>query len=108
MMNVVTKRIRKLMGWCPNATNTDAGSWISPSKLAAYNHSGGDKAGRSGGEKNRNNISRMKRIGLLFASIGSLLATLSNRFLPNGEAGWLVFYIGIILFVIGLIIYIKF
>jgi len=107
MMNVFTKRIKKLMGWCPNTANTDAGSWISTSKLEAYNQSGGEKAGRSGGEKNRNTISRMKGMGLLFVSIGSLLTVLSNRFLSNGETGWLVFYIGIILFIIGLVIYIK-
>jgi hypothetical protein len=107
MMNVFKKRIKKMMGWCPNTTKNGAGSFIITSKHEAYNQSGGEKAGRPGGEKNRNNISRIKRMGLLFVSIGSLLTILSNRFFPYGKIGWLVFYIGIILFIIGLMLYIK-
>jgi len=99
-MNVFTKSIRKIMGWCPNAKALETGSQTVPANFEAYDRSGGEKAG--------NNLSRMKRIGLLLVSIGTLLTVLSNRFLPNGEAGWIIFYIGILLFAIGFILYIKY
>ncbi len=99
-MNREAKYIKKLMGWCPNAKALEIGSQITPANFEIHDKSGGEKAG--------NNLSRMKRIGLLLVSMGALLTVLSNRFLPNGEAGWIIFYIGIILFAIGFILYIKY
>ncbi|MDW5548904.1 DUF1673 family protein [Methanosarcina sp.] len=99
-MNVFTKSIRKIMGWCPNAKALETRSQTVPANFEAYDKSGGEKAG--------NNLSRMKKIGLLLVSIGALLTVLSNRVLPNGEAGWIIFYIGILLFAIGFILYIKY
>ena len=99
-MNIFTKSIRKIMGWCPNAKALETRSQTVPANFEAYDKSGGEKAG--------NNLSRMKKIGLLLVSMGALLTVLSNRFLPNGEAGWIIFYIGILLFAIGFILYIKY
>ena len=99
-MNVFTKNIKRLMGWCPNAKALETGSQTIPANFEAYDKSEGEKAG--------NNLSRMKRIGLLLVSMAALLTVLSNRFLPNGEAGWIIFYIGILLFAIGFILYIKY
>jgi hypothetical protein len=99
-MNIFTKSIRKIMGWCPNAKALETRSQTVPANFEAYDKSGGEKAG--------NNLSRMKKIGLLLVSIGALLTVLSNRFLPNGEAGWIIFYTGILLFAIGFILYIKY
>jgi hypothetical protein len=43
-MNVFTKSIRKLMGWCPNAKTNETGSRISPDNFESYDRSGGEKA----------------------------------------------------------------
>lgn len=62
----------------------------------------------------QNNISRKKRISLLLIGIGAFIMALSNNMDFGGitspfkvGVGWLLFYIGIILFVIGLTICIK-
>ena len=62
----------------------------------------------------QNNISRKKRISLLLIGIGAFIMALLNNMDFGGitssfkvGVGWLLFYIGIILFVIGLTIYIK-
>ncbi|HII93372.1 MAG TPA: DUF1673 family protein, partial [Methanosarcina sp.] len=51
-MNVFTKNIKRLMGWCPNAKALETGSQTIPANFEAYDKSEGEKAG--------NNLSRMK------------------------------------------------
>ncbi|MDR7666228.1 DUF1673 domain-containing protein [Methanosarcina sp. Z-7115] len=46
-MNIFTKSIRKLMGWCPNAKASQTGSRISSANFEANNRSGGEKARNS-------------------------------------------------------------
>lgn len=98
--------IKKLMGWCPNAKMLETGSQVIPATFEVYDRSGGEKPG--------NNLSRMKRIGLLLVSIGALISTLSNFLASSSNtsplkvgAGWLLFFIGILLFVTGFILYVK-
>jgi hypothetical protein len=43
-MDVFTKSIRKLMGWCPNAKKLETGSPISPANFEVYDQSGGKDA----------------------------------------------------------------
>ena len=43
-MNVFTKSIKKLMGWCPNAKTTEIKSQISLANFETYDRSGGEKA----------------------------------------------------------------
>lgn len=95
------------MGWCPNAKALETGSQIIPENFEVHDRSGGEKAG--------NNLSRMKKIGLLLVSLGALISTLSNFLGSNSNTsslkigvGWLLFFVGILLFVIGFIIYIKY
>ncbi|HNW38459.1 MAG TPA: DUF1673 family protein [Methanosarcina vacuolata] len=104
-MNVFTKSIRKIMGWCPNAKALETGSQNIPANFEVYDRSG---------EKPGNNLSRMKRIGLLLVSIGALISTLSNFLASSSNtsplkvgAGWLLFFIGILLFAIGFVLYVK-
>jgi hypothetical protein len=100
-MNVFTKSIRKIMGWCPNAKALETGSQNIPANFEIHDRSGGEKAG--------NNLSRMKRIGLLLVSLGALISTLSNFLdlssntspLKEG-AGKLLFLIGILFLLLDL------
>jgi hypothetical protein len=105
-MNVFTKGLRKLMGWCPKAKITETGSQISPANFEAYDRSGGEKADRSGGEKARTDLSRMKRIGLLLASIGGFVSALT-LVLEKDNISSLMVGAGTLLFLIGIILYIR-
>jgi chromosome condensin MukBEF MukE localization factor len=66
---VTLEYIKKLMGWCPNAKITETRSRTSPANFETYD--------RSGGEKVRSSLNRMKRIGLLLTSIGAFVSALS-------------------------------
>ncbi len=105
-MNIFAKNLRKLMGWCPNAKLTETGSRISPANFEAYDRSGGEKADRSGGEKARSDLSRMKRIGLLIASIGGFVSTLT-LVMEKDNISLLMVGVGTLLFLIGIILYIR-
>lgn len=43
-MNIFTKNIRKLMGWCPNAKTAETECQITPANFEAYNQPGNEKA----------------------------------------------------------------
>lgn len=98
-MNVFTKSIRKIMGWCPNAKALETGSQNIPANFEVYDRSGGEKAG--------NNLNRMKRIGLLLTSLGSLVLVSSLALDLKDNVSSIMVGIGIILFLIGVIFYIK-
>ena len=98
--------IKKLMGWCPNAKTLETGFRISPANFEVYAQSGGEKGDRSGEEKTRSNFSHMKRIGLLFTSIGSLVAVSSLALNLKGNISSLMVGIGTVLFLIG--VYLQF
>lgn len=98
-MNVFTKSIKKLMGWCPNAKASEAGSQIIPANFEVYDRSGGEKAG--------NNLSRMKRIGLLLTSLGSLVSVSSLALDLKDNVSSIMVGIGTVLFLIGVVLYIK-
>lgn len=68
-MNVFTKNIKRLMGWCPNAKALETGSQTVPANFEIYDKSGGEKAG--------NNPSRTRRIGLSLTSIGAFVLALT-------------------------------
>lgn len=98
-MNVFLKTIRRLTGWCPNTKAFETGSQIAPANFEIYDKSGGEKAG--------NNLSRMKRIGLLLASVGALISMLSLTLdLKDGLLS-LTVGVGMLLFLIGTAFYIK-
>lgn len=98
-MNVFIKSIRRLMGWCPNAKALETGSQNIPANFEVYDRSGGEKAG--------NNLSRMKRIGLLLTSLGSLVSVSSLVLDLKDNVSSIMVGIGIVLFLIGVILYIK-
>ncbi|MPM62109.1 hypothetical protein SDC9_108975 [bioreactor metagenome] len=98
-MNVFIKSIRRLMGWCPNAKILETGSQNIPANFGVYDRSGGEKAG--------NNLSRMKRIGLLLTSLGSLVSVSSLALGLNDNVSSIVIGIGTVLFLSGIILYIK-
>ncbi|HEY3363050.1 MAG TPA: DUF1673 family protein [Methanosarcina sp.] len=98
-MNVFTKSIKRLMGWCPNAKTSEAGTQIIPTNFEVYDKSGGEKAG--------NNLSRMKKIGLLLVSVGSLVSVSSLALDFKDNVSSLMVGIGTVLFLIGVVLYIK-
>ncbi|WP_292376696.1 MULTISPECIES: DUF1673 family protein [unclassified Methanosarcina] len=98
-MNVFTKSIKRLIGWCPNAKALEIGSQITPANFEIYDKSGGEKAG--------NNLSRMKRIGLLLASVGALISMLSLTLDLKDNLLSLTVGVGTLLFLIGATLYIK-
>lgn len=98
-MNEFTKSIKRLMGWCPNAKASDAGSQIIPVNFEVYDRSGGEKAG--------NNLSHMKRMGLLLTSVGSLVAVSSLALDLKDNVSSIMVGIGTVLFLIGVVLYIK-
>jgi hypothetical protein len=98
-MDVFTKSIKKLMGWCPNAKTLETRYQVSPDNFEEYDRSGGEKAG--------NNLSRMKRIGLLLTSIGSLVSVSSLALDLKDNVSSLMAGIGTVLFLIGALLYIK-
>ncbi|HWQ47773.1 MAG TPA: DUF1673 family protein [Methanosarcina sp.] len=98
-MNVFTKSIRKIMGWCPNAKALETGSQNIPANFEVYDRSGGEKAG--------NNLSRMKRIGLLLTSLGSLVSVSSLALDLKDNVSSIMVGIGTVLFLIGVALYIK-
>lgn len=87
------------MGWCPNAKALETGSRIDPVIFEVSGLSGGEKSDRSG-------ESYMKRIGLLFTSIGSLVAVSSLALNLEDDISSLMVGIGTILFLIG--VYLQF
>ena len=98
-MNVFTKSMRKIMGWCPNAKALETGSQTVPANFEAYDKSGGEKAG--------NNLSRMKKIGLLLTSLGSLVSVSSLALDLKDKVSSIMVGIGTVLFLIGIVLYIK-
>lgn len=105
-MNVFTKSIKKLMGWCPNAKASEAGSQIIPANFEVYDRSGGEKAG--------NNLSRTRRTGLALTSIGAFVLALTLileiRVVSTKDeilVSSLMTGIGTLLFLIGAALYIK-
>jgi hypothetical protein len=98
-MNEFTKSIKRLMGWCPNAKTLETESRINPITFEAHDQSGGEKAG--------NNLSRMKRMGLLLTSVGSLVAVSSLALDLKDNVSSIMVGIGTILFLIGVVLYIK-
>lgn len=105
-MNVSMRNIRKLMGWCPNVKVTETESRISPANFEAYDRSGGEKADRSGGEKTGSSLSRMKKIGLILACLGGFIADLT-LVIEKGSITSLMVGVGTLLFLIGIILYIR-
>jgi hypothetical protein len=105
-MNLLIESMRKLMGWCPNAKITDPDSGVSPANFAAYDRSGGEKANRSGKEKAQSKLSLMKRIGLLLASIGAFVSALTLD-MEKDNISLLMVGVGTLLFLIGIILYIR-
>ncbi|MCC4767969.1 DUF1673 family protein [Methanosarcina sp. DH1] len=97
-MNVFTKSIRKIMGWCPNAKALETGSQNIPANFEVYDRSG---------EKPGNNLSRMKRIGLLLTSLGSLVSVSSLALDLKDKVSSIMVGIGTVLFLIGIVLYIK-
>ncbi len=91
--------IKKLMGWCPNAKMLETGPQNIPANFEAYDRSGGEKAG--------NNLSRMKKIGLLLTSLGSLVAVSSLALDLKDNVSSIMVGIGTVLFLIGIVLYIK-
>jgi len=87
------------MGWCPNAKALEAGSQFIPANFGVYERSGGEKPG--------NNLSRMKRIGLLLASIGALISMLSLTLDLKDNLLSLMVGVGTLLFLVGTALYIK-
>ena len=98
-MNVFIKSIRRLMGWCPNAKALETGSQVIPANIEVYDRSGGEKPG--------NNLSRMKKIGLLLVSIGALISMLSFTLDLKDNLLPLKVGVGALLFLIGAAFYIK-
>lgn len=98
-MNLFTKSIRKMMGWCPNAKALETGPHSIPANFELHDRSGGEKAG--------NNLSRMKRIGLLLTSIGSLVAVSSLALDLKDNVSSIMVGIGTVLFLIGTVLYIR-
>ena len=97
-MNVFTKSIRKIMGWCPNAKALETGSQNIPANFEVYDRSG---------EKPGNNLSHMKRIGLLLTSLGSLVSVSSLALDLKDKVSSIMVGIGTVLFLIGIVLYIK-
>ncbi|WP_292389080.1 DUF1673 family protein [Methanosarcina sp. UBA5] len=98
-MNREAKYIKKLMGWCPNAKASEVGSQIIPANFEEYDRSGGEKAG--------NNLSRMRKIGLLLTSLGSLVSVSSLALDLKDNVSLIMVGIGTVLFLIGVVLYIK-
>ncbi|WP_440953826.1 DUF1673 family protein [Methanosarcina sp. Mfa9] len=106
-MNVFAKSIRKLMGWCPNAKTLENNPWTNPDNFETCDRSGGEKDDRSGGEKTGSNLSRMKGLGLLITSVGTLAAALSLALDLKGNVSSLMVGVGTLLFLIGILLYIR-
>ncbi len=87
------------MGWCPNVKALETGSQNIPANFEVYDRSGGEKAG--------NNLSRMKRTGLLLTSLGSLVSVSSLALDLKDNVSLIMVGIGIVLFLIGVVLYIK-
>ncbi len=86
------------MGWCPNAKALETGSQNIPANFEVYDRSG---------EKPGNNLSRMKRIGLLLTSLGSLVSVSSLALDLKDKVSSIMVGIGTVLFLIGIVLYIK-
>jgi hypothetical protein len=98
-VNEFTKSIKRLMGWCPNAKASEAGSQIIPANFEEYDRSRGEKAG--------NNLSRMRKIGLMLVSVGALISVLSLTLELKDNLLSLTIGLGTLLFLTGAILYIK-
>ena len=105
-MNVSMENIRKLMGWCPSVKITETESRISSANLETYGRPGGEKSDRPEGEKSGSNLSRMKRIGLLLVGIGSFVSALT-LVMERDSISLLMIGFGSLLFLIGIVLYIK-
>ena len=87
--------------------DADVNLRISPVNFEAYNRSEEGKTDRDGGEKARSGLSRMKRMGLLLTSTGSLVAVSSLALDLKDNVSSLMVGIGTVLFLIGALLYIK-